>query len=176
MPALSDLSMRIRRSWRVLLKELSAFGIVGAVCFAIDLGIFQVLYASAGVGAVASKLISTVISMTVAYFAHRHWSFSHRARTGLRREYGIFFVVNGLTLALGLVAVAFVHYGLGQNDALMLQGANVGSIAVGTLIRFVAYRQWVFVAEGAPAAVAHRENQVRRCAPTQTERVAVDAA
>jgi hypothetical protein len=35
-------------TWRLLLKELGTFGIVGNVCFLIDLGVFRVLYAQAG--------------------------------------------------------------------------------------------------------------------------------
>jgi putative flippase GtrA len=153
---------RLRQSWRIVLRELSAFGAVGAVCFVIDLGLFQALYAHVGVGAVTSKLVSTVVSMTVAYFGHRYWSFAHRARTGLKREYTLFFVVNGLTLLLGLVLVAVVRYPLGQDSALALQIANVVSTAIGTLIRFAAYRTWVFVSAQAPAAVAHRERLQRR--------------
>ena len=38
--------VRMGTTWRLLLKELSAFGIVGAVCFAIDVVLFQVLYAT----------------------------------------------------------------------------------------------------------------------------------
>jgi putative flippase GtrA len=147
---------RLRQSWRIVLKELGAFGVVGAVCFAIDLGLFQVLYAGLGAGAVVSKLVSTLVSMTVAYFAHRHWSFAHRARTGLRREYTLFFVVNGLTLVLSLAIVWLVHVPLGQDGALVLQVANVVSTAIGTAIRFVCYRTWVFVSANAPAALAHR--------------------
>jgi putative flippase GtrA len=153
---------RLRQSWRIVLRELSAFGAVGAACFVIDLGLFQALYAHVGLGAVTSKLVSTVVSMTVAYFGHRYWSFAHRARTGLKREYTLFFVVNGLTLLLGLVLVAVVRYPLGQDSALALQIANVVSTAIGTLIRFAAYRTWVFVSAQAPAAVAHRERLQRR--------------
>lgn len=144
MPGIPLLS-RVSGTWRLLLKELSAFGIVGAACFFLDLGIFQVLYASFGVGAVTSKFISTVASMTAAYFAHRHWSFSHRARTGLRREYLVFATVNGVTLLLSLALVALVRYPLGQESALVLQVTNVVSTGVGTLIRFVSYRRWVFL-------------------------------
>lgn len=162
MSRLTSLRDRIRLSWRILVKELSAFGVVGVSCLAIDLGLFQVLYVHAGLGAVSSKLIATVVSMTVAYFAHRYWSFAHRARTGLKREYSIFFVVNGLTLVLGLLIVAAVRYPLGQDSALMLQVANVVSIGIGTVIRFVCYRKWVFVHENAPAAVAHRASVERR--------------
>jgi putative flippase GtrA len=161
-PFLTSFRGRLRQSWRIAIKELSAFGIVGAVCFAIDLALFQVLYAHLGLGAVTSKLVSTLISMTAAYFAHRHWSFAHRARTGIRREYTLFFVVNGLTLLLGLAIVAGVRYPLGQEGALALQVANVVSTAIGTLIRFASYRTWVFVSTQAPAAIAHRERLMRR--------------
>jgi putative flippase GtrA len=133
-------------TWRLLLKELSAFGIVGAVCFAVDVVLFQLLYAHAGLGAVTAKTLSTLVSMTVAYFAHRYWSFSHRARTGVRREYGLFAAVNGVTLLLNVGVVAFVRYPLGQESAFVLQLANVASIAVGTVVRYLSYRRWVFPA------------------------------
>jgi putative flippase GtrA len=139
---------------RVLVKEVSAFGVVGSVCFVLDIGLFQLLYAHIGLGAVTSKLLSTLVSMTVAYVAHRQWSFSHRARTSLRREYLVFALVNGATLLLSLGVVAFVRYPLGQDGALVLQLANIGSIAAGTMIRFLSYRQWVFVAHDHPAAIA----------------------
>jgi putative flippase GtrA len=131
---------------RLLVKELSAFGIVGAVCFVVDVALFQLLYAHVGVGAVTAKGLATIVSMTLAYFAHRHWSFSHRARTGLRREYLLFALVNGATLLLTVGIVAFVRYPLGQESALVLQLANVIGIAAGTVIRYLSYRRWVFPA------------------------------
>jgi putative flippase GtrA len=133
-------------TWRLLLKELSAFGIVGAVCFVIDIVLFQLLYAHVGLGAVTAKFLATLVSMTVAYFAHRYWSFSHRARTGVRREYLLFAVVNGATLLLNIGAVAFVRYPLHQESPLVLQVANVAGIAAGTVIRYLSYRRWVFPA------------------------------
>ncbi|GAA4313545.1 GtrA family protein [Klenkia terrae] len=147
---------RLDTTWRLLIKELSAFGVVGAACFVLDLGLFQLLYAHVGWGAVTAKLLSTLVSMTVAYVAHRQWSFSHRARTGLRREYLVFAVVNGATLLLSLAVVAVVRYPLGQDSALVLQLANIASIAVGTVVRFLSYRRWVFVAHDHPAAVGAR--------------------
>lgn len=147
-------------TWRLLLKEISAFGVVGGVSFVIDIGVFQLLYAHAGVGAVLAKLSSTVISTTTAYVGHRYWSFSHRARTGLRREYTLFFVVNGATLVLGLAIVWFVRYPLDQTHPLVLQAANVVSIGLGTIVRYVAYRQWVFPAADSPlAAVSTRSGE-----------------
>ena len=127
---------------RRLVKELSAFGVVGGVCFLIDVGLFQLLYAHVGLGAVTSKFLATAVSMTVAYLGHRYWSFSHRSRPGLRQEYVRFTAINVSTLLLGLGVVAFVRYGLDQESALVLQAANVGSIALGTVIRFLSYRRW----------------------------------
>ena len=144
MALLDSVRRRADTTWRLLLKEVSAFGVVGAACFVLDVGLFQLLYAHLGVGAVAAKLVSTLVSMTAAYFGHRHWSFSHRARTGLRREYLLFVVINGLTLLQGLAIVAFVRYVLDQESALVLQIANVSSIALGTVVRYLSYRRWVF--------------------------------
>jgi putative flippase GtrA len=137
-------------------RELSAFGVVGASCFLIDVGLFQLLYAQVGLGAVTSKFLATAVSMTTAYVGHRYWSFSHRARPGLRQEYERFLVINVGTLLLGLGIVAFVRYGLDQEAALVLQIANVGSIVLGTLIRYLSYRRWVFPAhaDGADPALA----------------------
>ncbi|MGY1841108.1 MULTISPECIES: GtrA family protein [unclassified Modestobacter] len=152
-------SRSIGGAWRLLVKEMGAFGVVGAVCLVIDLGLFQLLYAHADVGAVTARLGSTLVSMTVAYFAHRHWSFSHRARTGFRREYVLFVVVNGLTLLLNLAVVALVRYPLGQEDALVLQLVNLVSIGLGTVLRFLCYKKWVF--PPAETAVASAPSSAR---------------
>lgn len=129
-----------------LVRELGAFGVVGGVAFLVDLGLFQWLYAVLGVGAVTAKLASTLVSMSVAYVGHRFWSFAHRDATPGGRGYLLFAVINGLTLGLGLAGVALVRYGLGHESPLVLQLTNVATIALGTLIRYFAYRRWVFPA------------------------------
>jgi putative flippase GtrA len=145
---------------RLLIKELGAFGVVGAFSFFLDIAVFQLLYAELGVGAVTSKFLATVLSMTVAYFGHRYWSFSHRARTSVRREYLLFVTINGSTMLVGLAIVALVRYPLGQDDALVLQAANIASIVLSTALRYVAYRRWVFPAHSEsatePSAAASR--------------------
>ena len=144
------LRQRVGQSSRLLIKELGAFGVVGAFAFLLDIAAFQLLYANLGVGAVTSKFSATVLSMTVAYFGHRYWSFAHRARTGVRREYLLFVMINGSTLLVGMAIVAIVRYPLGQDDALILQAANIASIVLSTALRYVAYRRWVFPAHAEP--------------------------
>ena len=145
---------RLRSTSRLLLKELGAFGVVGGVCFVLQIACFQLLYAHLGVGAVRSNLIATVVSMTAAYVGHRYWSFSHRTRSSVRREYVLFAAINGVTLLLGLAVVAFVRYPLGQDSPLVLQVANISSIVLGTVIRYLGYRRWVFTEPVAPVAPA----------------------
>jgi putative flippase GtrA len=147
--AAASLRSKLSGTRRVLAKELSAFGVVGMTAFVVDLAAFQLLYAEVGLGAVTAKLIASVLSTTVAFVGHRFWSFSHRAHTQLHRDYGRFAVVNVGALMLSLGVVAFVRYPLGQTDALVLQAANIASITLGTVFRFLAYRSWVFPARAA---------------------------
>jgi putative flippase GtrA len=142
----SETLRRLPRTLVRLRRELSAFGVVGAVCFVLEIGLFQFLYVSAGVGAVMAKLISTVVATTAAYVGHRYWSFSARARIGVGREYVRFVLINGATLLLGLLIVGIVRHPLHQQNALVLQAANVFSIGLGTIVRYVCYRRWVFPA------------------------------
>ena len=147
------------------MKELGAFGTVGIACFVVQVSAFQLLYANLGLGAVTANAIATVVSMTIAYFAHRYWSFSHRARRGMGREYVLFAVINGVTLLIGLVIVAVVRYPLGQDSALVLQLANVTSIVIGTVIRYLSYRRWVFPAHEEPAAAGPDAHPAARPQP-----------
>jgi putative flippase GtrA len=144
---------RLRATWRVLLKEIGAFGVVGGFSFVVDLALFQLLYAHVGLGAVTAKVASTLVSTTVAYVGHRYWSFSHRAQLGPRRSFLLFTVINGGTLLLGAGIVAFVRYPLGQDSVLVIQLANIASIVLGSVLRWLTYRWWVFPAHPAPDAV-----------------------
>lgn len=158
---------RLRDSWRVLLREISAFGVVGATCFVLDLALFQLFYVHLGVGAVTSKLVSTLVTTALAFTGHRYWSFSRRAHPGLSRESLRFAVVNAVTLGVGLAIVAFVRYPLGQEDAVVLQAANVASIGVGTVIRFLSYRYWVFPARRPDDRPAPADGADNRPVPAQ---------
>jgi putative flippase GtrA len=149
-----DVRGRLSGTWRTVVKELSAFGVVGLVCFVLDLSLFQLLYAELGMGAVTAKLLAALVSMTAAFLGHRYWSFAHREQTGLRQGYLRFALINGVTLGLGLAVVATARYGLDLESPLALQVANVVSIALGTALRWHGYRRWVFLAPPAPVRPA----------------------
>lgn len=141
----------------MLLRELSTFGAVGFVNLGLDIAVFNLCSQVFGIGVLTSKVLATVVSATSAYFMHRHWSFGHRARTGFRREYALFFLFNAVALVIGLLVIAGVRYGLDRSDVLTLNIANLFGIALGTLFRFWTYKRWVF-----PKVAAQTDPQLIR--------------
>jgi putative flippase GtrA len=135
---------RLGTPWQVLAKEISAFGVVGVVNLFVDVGLFNLLHFRLGLGPTTSNVLSAGIATTISYFANRHWSFSHRARTGLRREYTLFILINLLALGISSVLVAFTYYVLGATDPVALNVAKIVGIGVGTVFRFWSYKRYVF--------------------------------
>ncbi len=139
----SSLRDYLRGSWRILLKELAAFGVVGAMAFVIDVGLFTML---APYGALKAKIVSTLVSTTFAYFGNRYLSFSHRARTSIGRETTYFFGINLITLAFSLLVIALFVYPLGfGHTSPVVFVVNLVTIAIGTVFRFWAYKRFVFL-------------------------------
>ncbi|HLY34537.1 MAG TPA: GtrA family protein [Jatrophihabitantaceae bacterium] len=137
------LRQHVRSSWRILLKEIAAFGVVGAVGFAIDVTLFNVFFHD---GQVVAKTISTLTATAVTYFGNRHFSFSHRARTGIGRETSIFLGINVIALLVSLVIIAIFEYPLHfKHHVLAMNIVNIGTIAIGTLFRFWSYKRFVFL-------------------------------
>ncbi len=151
----------LRARFGALVRELSKFGTVGAVAFAIDLVIFNVLLHN-GMESLLAKTISTVLATTVAFTGNRFRTWRHREHANMAKQYTMFFLLNGVGLAIGLACLAISHYGLGSiwpefqtPLADNISGQLVGT-AVGTLFRFWSYRRFVFgdstVPEPAPPA------------------------
>jgi putative flippase GtrA len=140
-----SLTTLVRGSWRILAKEIAAFGAVGFVSLAIDLSIYNALLHQ-DFGVLKAKLVSTVIATTVAYFGNRYLSFSHRARSSLRRETGYFFIINLCTLVFAEVVLGIFGYPLGyRHDKFVMNVVNLFTIGVGTIFRFWAYKRFVFL-------------------------------
>jgi putative flippase GtrA len=138
-----SLRNHLQGSWRILLKEVTAFGLVGIVGFVIDIGLFNVFFHD---GQIIAKCISTTVATVVTYFGNRYFSFSHRARTGIGRETSVFFGINVITLIFSLVVIAIFEYPLGfKHHVLVMNVANLATIGIGTLFRFWSYKRFVFL-------------------------------
>ncbi len=140
--------------FRVLIHEVTKFGIVGVLAFLITIIGANVLRSGAGLGPLTSVTIATVVATVFAFLGNKLWAFRHRTGSHLGRESVLFFVFNGIGLLIQLAFVAAMHYGLGKTDTLSYNVANILGIGVATIFRLYCYRRWVFImpAEEPPTA------------------------
>jgi putative flippase GtrA len=166
---------RLRASVDTVYREIVKFGAVGAVAFVVDTAMFNILrWGLFGVEGpfehkpLTAKAASAFIATIVAWLGNRYWTFRHRRRASRRREFVLFVGMNVAGLAIALACLWFSHYVLGLRSALAdnIAGNGVG-LALGTLFRFWAYKQFVFreelaeelaeEIEHAPATADHEE-------------------
>jgi putative flippase GtrA len=146
--------------WRHLVHELAKFGIVGAVNTVLDFGLANLLYLGLGWPSMGAKSASVAVAATSSFFMNRHWTFRHRARTGLRREYTLFFLLNGVGLLIANACILVVEQGFGKTGPLWFNIAQVAGLALGMVFRFTTYKRWVFVSPERAAARSLAEGSV----------------
>ncbi len=152
MSADTALFTRLRRSVDLLYREVMKFGAVGGVAFVVDTGVFNLLLHSAvgeSVGLdhkpLTAKTISVLVATVVAWLGNRYWTFRHRRRASVRREFVLFGIMNAAGLAIALACLGFSRYILDLDSPLADNiSGNVIGLALGTLFRFWAYRTFVF--------------------------------
>ena len=147
--------------------ELAKFGTVGALAFLVDVTLFNIVLHLSN-KPLTSKIVSTVVAATLAFVLNRAWSFRHRQRSSVHREYSMFFILNAVGLLIAVSCLGLSHYVLGFESKLADNiAANGVGVALGTLFRFWSYRRFVWVAkaaveeaaiDGDPAAVAVLED------------------
>jgi len=134
-------------TFRTVIHEIAKFGVVGAVNYALDVSIFNLLVVGPlGDKPISAKTISTVIAATSSYFMNRHWTWKHRARTSVRREYSLFLLLSLVALGITLGCLAFGEYVLHQ-DSLLARNfwGNIVGVGVAMVFRFRAFKRWVFL-------------------------------
>ncbi|GLU49593.1 GtrA family protein [Nocardiopsis ansamitocini] len=138
-----------RFSW--LVHELAKFGTVGALAYVVQIAVTNLYwYAYAGdrqdvLAVLIGQTVGTVCATVVAFLGNRFWTFRHRARSGLLREYALFFALNGVGLLIQLACVWATVSLLGLDGPLARNIAgNVVGVGLGSLFRFWSYRKWVF--------------------------------
>ena len=146
MPVVLD---RLRGGMHVVVRELLKFGVVGAVAYVVDVGVFNLLrFAGPRLledKPLTAKVISVGVATIVAWVGNRYWTFRRRRRVDARRELMAFVFMNLVGLGIGLGCLAISHYVLDLRSPLADNiSANVVGLALGTAFRFIAYRTWVF--------------------------------
>lgn len=151
----------VRQHLPVKYRELAKFLVVGGTSYVVDVGLFSLLsHTVLAEKVVTAKAISVIVATILSYVLNREWSFNSRGGRERHHEAMLFFVVNGIALALNLVPLALSQYILGINaghySSLTVSianfiAANVIGTALGMAFRFWAYRKFVFPEELTPS-------------------------
>ncbi|MEU0565559.1 GtrA family protein [Nonomuraea sp. NPDC005983] len=153
---------RLYERFSTLLHELTKFGVIGAMAFVIDTGLYNVFMLWLDLGPLTSKVLATLISATFAYLGNRFWTFRHREQSGLGREYFLFFLLNGIALLFGMLTIGFTKYTLHLHDAFSLNVANLMGVGLGTLFRYWSYKKWVFLEATEPIPAELPDGGIRQ--------------
>jgi putative flippase GtrA len=147
----TNIVRRLYTRFQGILHELGKFGVVGAVAFLVDSGVYSLLL-FLDMETLFAKSIATVIAATLAFLGNRFWTWRHRPRSRLTKEYLLYFGFNAAGLGIQLATLGITHYGLGSlwpifttkvADVIFAQIIGNG---IATVFRFWAYRRFVFAA------------------------------
>lgn len=129
--------------------ELMRFGTVGGIAYIFNLLLFNVLvhlpFSPLDTRPVTGSLIAGIVSILIAYFGNRFWTWRERPRRAMSREITLFFLINGVGIAIASGVLYISRYVLGFDSAFADNiAANVIGVGIGTIFRFISYRVWVF--------------------------------
>jgi putative flippase GtrA len=130
-----------------LLREVAKFGVVGAVAYVMTVAISNALrFGPMKLGPITSLGIAMIVAATFSYFANRHWTWRHKQRQGLGREYSLFIGLSVVGFILTEIPVGFSEYVLGLHSPLAYNvSGNVIGTGIGTIWRFWSFKRWVFL-------------------------------
>ena len=138
----------LRKLFR-LRTELGKFFGVGLMAYVVALGGFNLLVhikpAPLESKPLTASILAGALSILVAYFGNRHWTWRDRKWSGARREIVLFFIINIISLSFNVICLAISRYILGFDSAVADNiSANVIGVGIGTLFRFWSYRTIIF--------------------------------
>ena len=134
--------------------ELGRFGVVGVAGVIVNLGVFNLLRLgplsedSTVLGeddrVVTAKVIATLVSIVFAWVAHRQWTFRGLRTHKPVRELLVFGLVNLIAIVTEAGVVAISHYVLAFTSLAADNIASLIGIGLGTVLRYVGYKVFVF--------------------------------
>lgn len=141
----------LARAWYGLLSYVVKFGIVGGLGFLVDVGVFNLLRVGAlgsdqwWATALGAKVVSTSLAIIFNWLGNRFWTFRHERHTHIAQEFVEFVVASLLGLGVSLACLWFTHDVLNLTSLLADNiSGNIIGLALGTIVRFVLYRYWVW--------------------------------
>ena len=151
-----SLVQRVLALWRTGTKFLLVGGLSTVIEISVlNLCLYVLGWSSSVTGLVAAKIVASLVALINAYFGNRDWAFRGRARRSRRSEIAWFLGVNAFCLVLGAAlfwaAVEIGELMLGRAlGPFAINFANLVSIAIVVMVRFVLYHKIVFRAKPTP--------------------------
>ena len=130
-----------------LTRQLTKFALVGGVGFVVDTASFTALRLTPAFASSPLKagILSTILAIIANWIGNRYWTFGpHRSTRNVMEavEFGVVSVL-GMLVAIGCLALS--HYVLDFRTVLADNIAkNVVGLVLGSAIRFMLYRHWVY--------------------------------
>jgi putative flippase GtrA len=135
------------RTFEHLIHEIAKFGVVGAVAYVMTVVISNALrFGPTKMGPITSLGVAMLVAATFSYFANRHWTWRHKERHGLGREYSLFIALSVVGFLVTELPVGFSEYVLGLHSPLAYNiSGNLIGTGLGTVWRFWSFKRWVFL-------------------------------
>lgn len=141
---------RLHQRFAHLFHEIGKFIGVGAIAYTVDLVLFNASYYLWDWDTLPAKAMSTAVAATVAFIGNRFWTWRHRPRARLHREYLWYILFNAIGLGINLLWVGAYDWANGiwpsvlDNPIALNLVANVIGVGTASMFRFYSYRTWVF--------------------------------
>ena len=99
-----------------LVKEFMQFGMVGALAYVIDVGLFNLLQ-HGPVGFLSghpnsAQLLASSIATVFSWLANRYWTYRDRTQKNVAREATLFVIANLGGIAITQFCLLFTHHAL----------------------------------------------------------------
>ncbi|GAB2941765.1 GtrA family protein [Streptomyces heilongjiangensis] len=155
MSVLASVALRARDAVKGVWREVTKFGVVGALAFVVDNGGYNLLVFGLPGGAeggvmrefpVQASVVATGAAALLSWAGNRYWTYRHRHRERLTQELALFLLANLVGVALTAGTVYASRHLLGLDSVFSDNVARVFGWVLATLFRFFAYRRYVFVA------------------------------
>jgi putative flippase GtrA len=125
--------------------EVGRFAVTGVAAYATDVVVFNALLLGAGTPSAAAKIASSVVAIAVAFVGSRWFTWRHRPRAHVGREYALFVLFSALAAAVQLACLLVARHALGLTSPLADNiSGNVVGMALATVLRFWTFRTFVF--------------------------------
>jgi putative flippase GtrA len=171
-----------RARWLPQLLQLIKFGAVGGVGVVVNFAVFNGLWltvfnpSTMPHGPLLATALATLVAIVVNWLGNRYWAFAAERQENTAREGIEFFLASLIGMCVPLLCIGVSRYMLGLHSLLADNiASNVVGLLLGTVVRYVLYKFWVYSPRRAAARSAGREQQasapvslVRESGPAQS--------